>query len=95
MMKRTKAQWRELITQQQASGLNAAEFCRRNGVNAKYFSLRKQQLGGADKSFVQVRPSRVGQITPVAQSIKLRVIELDLPAAAVIESLALLLNVKR
>lgn len=94
-MRRTKTQWRELIIQQQTSGLSAAEFCRRNSVNAKYFSLRKQQLGDAGKSFVQVRPSRVSQIAPAAQSIKLRVIELNLPQAAVVESLALLLNAER
>lgn len=95
MSRRTKAQWRELVTQQQESGLNAAEFCRRNGVNAKYFSLRKKQVGGTAKSFVQVRPSSASQIAPAAQSIKLRVIEIDLPQEAVLESLALLLNVQR
>ncbi|MFT5571668.1 MAG: hypothetical protein ACI9FR_000587 [Cryomorphaceae bacterium] len=94
MSKRTKVQWPELINQQQESGLNAAEFCRRNGANARYFSLRRQQLGGTSKSFVQVRPSIANQIAPAAQSIKLRVIEIDLPQEAALESLALLLNIQ-
>ena len=95
MARRTKAQWRELIVQQQSSGLSAAEFCRRNEVNAKYFSLRKQQLAGDAMPFVQVTPSSVSQIAPVAQSIKLRIIELDLPQEALLESLTQLLGASR
>lgn len=49
MNRRTKAQWRELVSQQQESGFNVAEFRRRNGANAKYFSIRKQLVGGAAK----------------------------------------------
>lgn len=45
MKKRTEAQWRALIQQQQVSGLTAEKFCRRHGLNATYFSLRKHQLG--------------------------------------------------
>jgi len=36
-----KKQWQSLIKEQQASGLSAAEFCRQNQLNAKYFSKRK------------------------------------------------------
>ena len=45
MRKRTDTQWRSLIQRQQASGLTAEKFCRRHGVSATYFSLRKRQLG--------------------------------------------------
>ena len=56
MSRRTKAQWRELILQQQSSGLSAAEFCRRESVNPKYFSVRKKQLSDVSSSFVEVTP---------------------------------------
>ncbi len=38
---RNKSQWQTLIKEQQTSGLSAAEFCRQNQLNAKYFSKRK------------------------------------------------------
>lgn len=44
MARRSQAQWRELIREQAASGLNASAFCRARGVNPKYFSLRRRQL---------------------------------------------------
>lgn len=44
MARRTQEQWRQLIEEQQASGLNATVFCRDRHINPKYFSLRKQQL---------------------------------------------------
>jgi hypothetical protein len=95
MTRRTKVQWCELIDQQKASGLNAAEFCRRNSVNTKYFSLRKRQLGDASKSFVQVMPSGANQAELRPKIIKLRFVELDLPQETLLESLALLLDANR
>ena len=44
MVRRSQAQWRELFREQDASGLNAAAFCRSRGVCPKYFSLRRRQL---------------------------------------------------
>jgi hypothetical protein len=44
MARRSKAQWREIIREQAASGLNASAFCQARGVNPKYFSLRRRQL---------------------------------------------------
>ena len=44
MKRRTQAQWRALFQQQQSSGLNAAAFCREQGISPKYFSLRRRQL---------------------------------------------------
>lgn len=44
MTRRTQEQWRQLIEEQQASGLNATNFCRDRQINPKYFSFRKQQL---------------------------------------------------
>jgi hypothetical protein len=44
MTRRSQAQWRELIREQAASGLDAAAFCQARGVCPKYFSLRRRQL---------------------------------------------------
>ena len=95
MARRTKAQWRALINEQKSSGLIAAEFCRRKGIKAKYFSLRKRQLGSDGEQFVQVVPCASSRAASAEGVIKLRVIELSLPQSAVIESLALLLNTER
>jgi len=92
MTRRTQAQWCELIELQRTSGLSAAEFCRRNSVNAKYFSLRKQKLKQTAGNFVRVSPS-VTQPSPVAVAdIKVRVIELEVPSDAIGESLTMLLD---
>ena len=49
MTYRNQDDWRQLIEEQQASGLIAAVFCRERNINAKYFSLRKQQLLSSPK----------------------------------------------
>ena len=43
MSRRTQAQWRDLISQQQSSGVSAAQFCRERSINPNYFSARKKQ----------------------------------------------------
>lgn len=89
MNRRTKAQWRALFDEQQTSGLNATEFCRRESINPKYFSLRKREL--SPSSLVRVVPSaRLSE--PDVKSIKIRVIEFDLPQSSLSESLDILLN---
>jgi hypothetical protein len=49
MTRRTKAQWRALIEAHASSGLTAAAFCRDHGLNPKYFSLRRRELGDGPK----------------------------------------------
>lgn len=49
MRRRSKDDWRQLIEEQQSSGMIAAVFCRERNVNAKYFSLRKKQLLNSSK----------------------------------------------
>ncbi len=44
MTRRTKSEWQDLIKSQAQSGKTAAAFCREQGINAKYFSLRRRQL---------------------------------------------------
>ena len=56
MAKRSKQDWQALIAAQAKSGLTAAAFCRKNGVSAKYFSLRRKQLSNPDApAFVPVQ----------------------------------------
>ncbi len=50
MTKRSKQQWFELFEAHEQSGLSAADFCRQHQLCAKYFSLRKQQLGWGNPS---------------------------------------------
>ena len=38
---RSKADWKDLIKAQQMCGLSAAEFCRQQQINSKYFSKCK------------------------------------------------------
>lgn len=45
MKKRSREEWRELFTQQEASGLSAAVFCKQNDLCPKHFSVRRKQLG--------------------------------------------------
>lgn len=45
MARRSQADWRALIEAQVSSGMTAAAFCRKHGINQKYFSFRRRQLG--------------------------------------------------
>jgi len=45
MIKRREVEWFELFEKHERSGLSAAQFCRDKNLCAKYFSLRKKQLG--------------------------------------------------
>jgi len=44
MKNRSKQQWQEIINRQQQSGISAAQFCRNEKIDQKYFSTRKRQL---------------------------------------------------
>lgn len=44
-IRRTRVQWRALFAAHKQSGLSSTEFCRARGVNPKYFSLQRRQLG--------------------------------------------------
>ena len=92
MSRRTKAQWRELIEQQQSSGLIAAEFCRQHSINAKYFSLRKRQLSDAKATFVRVIPATGRSLSVSLSLVKLRVVEFSVPLESVDAVVASLLS---
>ena len=62
MIKRTPDQWHTLFAAQQASGLNQAQFCQREGLCPKHFSLRRKQLLSASANtnapdvFIKAQP---------------------------------------
>jgi hypothetical protein len=82
MTRRTQDQWRELIDEQAASDLSAAEFCRQRSVNPKYFSTRKRQLEQQRGSFIKVVTPRV---EPSLESsiVKVRGIEFEVSGSSV------------
>ena len=92
MTRRTKTEWCELIEEQRTSGLSAAEFCRRNSVNAKYFSVRKKQLGNSHANFVRVAAPAAKQVCASTQGITVRVVEFEIPCEAAGEALAIVME---
>ena len=56
MNKRTPDQWQALFTAYQASGLSQAQFCKRERLCPKYFSLRRRQLNESQHSAKLNRP---------------------------------------
>lgn len=80
MTRRSQAQWHELFLEHDASGLNAAAFCRARGVCPKYFSLRKRQLSGGASTDA---PAVVSAFVPVAvqRSVEVMAVEVRLGAA--------------
>jgi len=66
MTRRTRDQWRQLIAEQQTSGLKASTFCRERQINPAYFSLRKKQLSFDDKpAFIQAKVDGALPANPV------------------------------
>lgn len=80
--RRSESDWRELVEAQEASGLNGAQFCKEHGLNTKYFYLRKKRTKENEAGgFAKIEPitaSASGKLSDQA-SIKLRLIELELP----------------
>lgn len=59
MKKRSQEEWRELFARQETSGLSAAEFCKKNDLCPKHFSVRRKQLewkaGEIETGFVRAQ----------------------------------------
>ena len=72
MARRTRPEWLNLIQEYQASGLSQAEFCRRKGLDSKYFSKRRSGLKKAVMPFVAVRCE-----APTPMSVPVRVLHRD------------------
>jgi len=65
MKRRNKEQWQAIIKKQQQSGMNAAQFCRKEKIDQKYFSTRKRRLIKESKAvssiFTQVKIKHIHQ----------------------------------
>jgi hypothetical protein len=48
-VRRTQAEWRELIARFEQSGLSITAFCRRSKVSRSSFVKRRRQLGGSPR----------------------------------------------
>jgi hypothetical protein len=92
MTRRTKNEWCELIEQQKSSGLSAAEFCRRNSINDKYFSTQKQKLKKLAGNLVRIAAPAARPVPVSTNGIKVRVVELEIPSEAVGETLAIFMD---
>ena len=86
MIKRTPEQWRELFAAHQASGLSQAQFCKREGLCPKHFSLRRRQLNTPVRAttkptspLIKVQPPHVS--THIGVSLHYRGIEIRITQA--------------
>lgn len=54
---RSQQEWRQLLTQQQQSGLSAVEFCRQHHINIQTFYARRSdiRLQHSQSKFVKVK----------------------------------------
>jgi len=84
---RSRAQWLNLIKQQEESGLKASQFCRQQELNPQYFSKRKRQLrlnsevSSQVSPFIKVQSSSKVSISEIESRISLSYqnIQLQLP----------------
>ena len=66
-MSRQSLSDRKIIVQQQlTSGLIAAEFCRQNDINQKYYSYYKCKLKSPKTAFIKVEPKVISLPAPSA-----------------------------
>ena len=82
--RRSKQQWLELIQEQKNSGLSIAEFCRREGLQDKYFYKRKSDLEKtsqpkASSPFIQLESNQKGKEPKTMIRVKEVVIETSSP----------------
>jgi len=82
MTRRSREEWRALFDEQAASGLSAAAFCRAQGVDPRYFSVRKRQLLGREPKARATGFARA-QVIPCVERMELvaGAVRLVLPAA--------------
>ena len=61
MIRRTRNEWLQLIEDQKNSHLTATDFCKNQGIDPKYFSLKKAKLQESEPAspFVKVQPPMI------------------------------------
>lgn len=64
MSRRSLLDWKIIVEQQLTSGLIAAEFCRQNNINQKYYSYYKCKLKSPKTAFIKVEPEVVSLSAP-------------------------------
>ncbi len=84
-IRRSQSQWQQLVEQQTSSGLNAAAFCRQQGVCRKLFYHHRKMLDETSTQlttgrFIQVKASPVPAPTPAMVVLDYRQARLQLPA---------------
>ena len=57
-IRRSRAEWEELISQYRESGVSKDAFCKREGVSRSSFGVWHRKLGGESGDFVEVAPPR-------------------------------------
>jgi hypothetical protein len=72
--------------------VSAAVFCRRNSINANYYSTQKQKLKSSAGYFVRVAAPAARPAPVATNGIKVRVVELEIPGEAIGETLAILMD---
>ena len=90
---RKREAWLELFSRWESSGLRAVDFCRREGICDKYFSLRQRQLGwrkgqspanpvpGPAFATLRLEPSAMVAVSPGTLILRRGDCELHLPAS--------------
>ena len=79
IQRRTLAQWRSTIADQEQSGLSVAAYCRRENLNAKGFYLARSKLKRYSP-FVEATPSP--SKAPCAMTVKTSHVEMYIPTDA-------------
>ena len=71
-IRRTSAQWHELLKRFEASKIRATDFCHKHNIDPKYFSKKKSEyrtkLNNAN-SFVKVKVNNSSTHTPILMSL--------------------------
>jgi len=83
---RSQENWKALIEAQLESGLSAAEFCRQQQINSKYFSKRKTEYmrlanqPEAPSAFVKLHPPAL-PTQPAAIHLHYKNVRLQIPSS--------------
>jgi len=97
-VRRTKAQWQELIKTFEASGLRAVDFCGQHDIDPKYFSKKKIEYGFKPKhnnDFVKVQVENSALNVGILLSIKHSNCSIDFYQLPDVEYLSQLMSTMR
>ena len=83
-IRRSQSQWQQLVEQQTSSGLNAAAFCRQQGLYRKSFYHNRKMMDGASTQlttsrFIQLKAKPEPVLAPAKAVLDYRQVRLQLP----------------